>query len=364
MELFQASKQWAERPADEKFQSLDVMHAVTKSYADAAAEKTVPWGDLRVEGIGEELSLIGKAGVPARLTNYAFGQIANRIKAPAAYLQTLPAPLVAQNLNYGLKERSNGNTEASLLFHQNGGLVLRAVTSDRYERIWNHEVIARLIDLSAHQDLEPARQTFNWSGEELSQEQIDTAPKSLYASDHDMFAFLMSRTADVLDPVGKVLRRGIIVTNSEVGDCALGVMGFWFRDVCCNHIIWGAQNLATIRIAHVGEIRGKFHDAEVVVRKYLDADTSFEKAAFTQMTARIGTTKDEVLDTLFGPKSIGLPRKTLNAAYDAVVPAEDGDPRSVWGFAQGITRYSQSLPYADARTETDRAVGKLLDITF
>src|SRR5690348_12378906 len=207
MELYHASKQWAERPADEKFQSLDVMYATTKSYADAAATKEVPWTDLRVEGVEDELMLVGKAGVPAKLTNWAFKQVSQRIKAPAQYLQTLPARISAQLLNYGLANKPDGT--AQLLFHRNGGLVLRAATSEQYERVWNHEVIARLIDLQQRQDLEPARQTFNWSGAELTQEEIDAAPRSLYASDHDMFAFLMSRSKDVTDPTGQTLRRGI-----------------------------------------------------------------------------------------------------------------------------------------------------------
>jgi len=362
MELYHATKQWSERPADERFQSLDVMLATTKAYADAAATKEVPWVDLRVEAVDADLSLVGKAGVPARLTNYAFKQLAARVKAPAQYLAALPATLAAQNLNHGLKNKTDGT--AQLLFHENGTLVLRAATSEQYERIWNYEVIQRLIDLSQKQDLEPARQTFNWSDAEMSSEQIAAAPRSLYASDHDMFAFLMSRTKDVTDPMGQTLRRGVIVTNSEVGDCSLGVMGFWFRDVCANHIIWGAQNLATIRIAHRGEIRSKFFDAEVQVRRYLDADTSFETAAFTQVMKRIASTKDEVLDTLFGKRSLGLTRTALDASYDAVQVEQDGDPRTVWGMAQGITRYSQQTPYADKRTELDRAAGKLLTTAF
>src|SRR6266700_1053130 len=173
MELYHATKQWAERPADEKFNSLEVMHATTKSYADAAGTKEVPWAELRVEGIEDELNLVGKAGLPARLTNWAFKQIAARIKAPAQYLAALPASLAAQNLNHGLKARTDGT--AQLLFHKNGGLVLRAATSEQYERVWNHEVIARLIDLSQRQDLEPARQTFNWSSEEMTPAQVAAA---------------------------------------------------------------------------------------------------------------------------------------------------------------------------------------------
>ena len=89
------------------------------------------------------------------------------------------------------------------------GLVLRAITSENYERVWNHEIVTRLIDLSARLHLEPGRQTFHWDGSAVTAQEIAEAPKALYASDHDMFAFLMSRNVTVTDPTGKAMRRGL-----------------------------------------------------------------------------------------------------------------------------------------------------------
>jgi hypothetical protein len=358
MELYQANRQWAERPADERFPSLEAMHAVTRAYAQQAAEKEVPWPDVRVDVVGEDLTLVGKAGVPAILTHYAFGQLAARVGAPAGYLRGLPPTLAAQNLNHGLKSKGDGN--ALLLFHQNTGLVLRAATSERYARLWNHEVLARLIDLSATTALVPARQTMTWDGSPLP----EVRPPALYASDHDMFAFVMTPERAVVDPVGKTLFRGLIVTNSEVGDRSLGLLGFWFRDLCTNHIIWGAEQIADIKLAHVGAIKDKWSEATVRARKYLDADTSFERAKFAQLTVQIAGTKETVLDTLFNRRTLGLSRKTLDAAWEAVVPEQDGDPRTVWGFAQGLTRHAQARPYADERYDLDRAAGKLLTLNF
>lgn len=71
-----------------------------------------------------------------------------------------------------------------------------------------------------------------------------------------------------------------------------------------------------------------------------------------------------MLDGLFGMRSLRLGRKALEASYDAVNVAQDGDPRTVWGIVQGMTRHSQTLPYADARTNLDRAAGRVLEITF
>jgi len=360
MELYQANQQWSTRPADEKFRTLEEMYAATKAYAAQARTRTVPWNALRVEANGDNLA-VTRGADPATLTHYAFGQLASRVGAPASYLRLLPATLAAQNLNHGLKEKAD-STEAQLLFHQNGGLVLRAATSEKYERIWNHEVIARLIDLSQSRGLEPARQTMNWSGEPMSQRQIDEAQRSLYASDHDMFAFLMSAQTTLVDPKGAALRRGVIAVNSEVGDKRLSLMGFLFREICANHIIWGAREIASIDLVHVGKIRERWSDATARVRRYFDGAASLDEASFVQTLVKIGDTKDEVLDTLFGRKI--ATRKLLAASYDAVVEEQDGDPRTVWGFAQGMTRHSQMIPFADERTEIDRAAGRLLALTF
>jgi len=357
MELFHAANQWATRPDDENFDSLEDMYAATKAYADAARTKTVPFSDLRAEAREGDLALVGRANLPARFTNFAFRQLSQRAGAPAGYLQTLPATLAAQNLNYGLKRHEG---DAQLLFHRNGELVLRAATSTKYERVWNYEVIGRLGNFSARHGLVPAQQTFSWTGGEVPED----AQKALYASDHDMFAFMMTPDRTIVDPTGNTLRRGVIVQNSEVGAGSLKFMGFLFRDVCANHIIWGAQELAEVRLNHVGEIRDRMRGAWVEVRKYMDGAASIDEATMAKTRVHIAGTKDEVLDKLFGVRTLRLSRKVLTASYDAVVPDEDGDPRSVWGMAQGITRHSQTLPYTEERHELDRAAGRLLEAAF
>jgi hypothetical protein len=353
MELFHANKQWSTRPADERFTSLAGMFSATYDYATRASERTVDWRDLRAEADGDNV-VITRGATPATPTHHAFGQIAARVGAPASYLRTLPATLAAQNLNYGFKNNAPEGG-AQLLFHNNSTLLLRAATGEGYSRFWNWEVCERLIELEQRYGLKPAEPTFRQFGD---------SGKALFASDHDMFAFLMSRERAVIDPMGKELYRGVITINSEVGDKSLKFMSFYFRDICGNFIIWGAEQLAEVSLRHVGNMRGKMLDAVVQVRKYLDGASTIEKAKFEQVTVRIADTKENVLDKLFGVRSLGLSRRALQASYDAVVPSEDGDANTVWGFAQGITRHSQTLPYADERNELDRSAGKLLAMTF
>ena len=101
-------------------------------------------------------------------------------------------------------------------------------------------------------------------------------------------------------------------------------------------------------------------DAEI--RKYMNESVSDDEAKIASAKSRlIAATKDEVLDALFGKRTINLSRKVLEASYEAVQPDVDGDPRTPWGMAQGLTRYSQTTPYADKRTEIDRAAGRLLE---
>lgn len=50
MNLYQANAQWANRPQDERFNSLEAMYTATRHYAACAVEKTrVAYKSLRVE---------------------------------------------------------------------------------------------------------------------------------------------------------------------------------------------------------------------------------------------------------------------------------------------------------------------------
>lgn len=353
MELFKAHRQWANRPEDERFTSLESLHSACKAYAASALVKEeTPIASLRVENVDGDVQLVGRQGVPARLTHWAFGQLAARVQAPASYLRELPATLAVQNLNHGLAHRAAADQDGkvNLLFHNNGSLLLRALTSERYERIWNWEITDRLLDLQS-QGWEPARPDIR----------IQDARLPLYASDHDLFAFIRSADRVVKEGAG-YLQRGLIVENSEVGASKLRLTRFLYREMCGNHIIWGAEGVTEIALRHVGNIRDRFGSWETEIRKYLDASVSEDEAKIeTARTRTIAGTKDAVLDALFG-KRLGLTRKALSGGYDAVQPDQDGDPRSVWGMVQGLTRYSQTLPYADERTTIDRSAGKLIDL--
>lgn len=385
MELFKASNQWAQRPDDERFSTLQELHDAVSSYRATAREATVPFNTLRTEARGTEIVLVSKANTPARLTNWAFGQVALAVGAPANYLRNLPPTLAAQNLNYGLA-KTEDRTDRQLLLHANGDLLARAITSERYTRIWNADITSRLLSMPDQGwQVPPARpvrdgqrgtriateaDVLRGEGFGLSIHVGDQiAPAGLYASDHDLFVFMVNNDKRISEPGNPDgLARGFFVINSEVGAASFAIIRFLYRHVCGNHIVWGAQQVSEFRIKHIGNADDRaFAHIKGELVKYANESASDEEARIDK-TARfiIGATKDEVLDSLFNVKSLGLSRARLSDAYDRAEQDEVAavNPRSLWGMAQGVTRLSQESQYADERVQLDRAAGKILSIAF
>jgi hypothetical protein len=378
MNLYKASNQWATRPDDERFSSLTEMLQSCQYYRHSAVSGTVAYADLTAVAVDGEVKVSG-ANHNARLTNWAFGQLATIAKAPAGYLRKLPAQLACDNLNHTLP---NTDGTGKLLMHQNGDLMLRCITSEDYTRIWNTDVIERLIDLQGEgwrvPPARPARDgqrgtrpateadVLNATGFGLSVNLGDMiAPAGLYGSDHDMFVFMVNEARRIEDGSEGGLSRGFFVSNSEVGGGALNLLAFYYRHVCGNHIVWDASNLTRTKIIHRGKANEKF-DGEFLVelQKYADDSASEDELRIVSAQRKvIAADKDSVIDALFGKRI--LPKKSLIAAFDYAEQEETTvAPNTVWGFVQGITRLSQDSLYADERATMDRAAGKVLELAF
>ncbi len=392
MNLFQANRQWAERPPDERFSSLDEMFHVCKAYASTAAEAKVPHRDLRVEAVDGEVQLVGKTGHPARFTNWGFGQLCRKVSAPADYLTRLPATLAVQNINHGLKlvadkaDNPAASDAAYLLFHRdNGDMLVRAFTSQWYARIWNWQVVEQLMQLPEGWRVPPARparadqlgarpateadilENRNGGGGLSINVGDMIAPAGLYASDHDMFAFMVNERYRIKDGTDQGLSRGFFVENSEVGACAFKLTTFLYRHVCGNHIVWDAANVRKVRVVHVGDkaIAKSWRELEGTVTDYAESSAHEQEAQIAKaQTYRLGDGKEDVVEKLF--KMHVVSRKNAEAAYDLTdsLDGEDGDPRTPWGLANGLSRLSQSAKYADERAELDRSAGRVLQIAF
>lgn len=370
-QLGEASQQWRERPADERFDTLEALLGATKVHMESARVGKTAINDLRVHlQVGETLSVKGAAGNTAIPNHWAFGQLCQRAKAPAAYVRQLPTKLATECLNHGLAS-AEADMDARLLIRTSSTapLELCAITSDKYKRVWNYEVAQALVELRERQPQwqfpEPfrtagGRKQATW-GDHTAGRQVPVA----FASDHDMFVFLCDYECGI-DVDGSLLARGFFVENSEVGDAAFKVTMFLFDFVCSNILVWGARNVVEVKVNHVGRIRDRVLDRNSEVLKALTTySQSSAKDQLQQIHAArntlLGDTTEDVLATLFGKKSLGLAKADIQAAQ--VVAAQTpryGDPRSVWAVANGLTEVSQRTKYADARIKLDRAAGEVL----
>lgn len=138
--LMIAHREWATRPPDQRFQSLDALQSAVEGRRRLSHEVGVATKALRlIAGSNDDIE-IDQTG--ARLTNWSFGQAASLGASPAGFLRELPAPMAADVLNHRLQNADRDSLQVLVGADADGrGASIRAFTSDRYGRIWDSDVI-------------------------------------------------------------------------------------------------------------------------------------------------------------------------------------------------------------------------------
>jgi hypothetical protein len=353
---YTAHREWAKRPPDERFASIEALHKAARVRRNRTEERTIETVDLRTEAVASDaLALRDGWNRQPALTNWSFEQLATIAGAPPKYLRTLPATIASAAINYGLERQHR--EQHQLFVDQAAPWTVHAVTSPRYARVHHDELAARVLDLMAQH---PAWQLpLGYKDGEFGAERV---PSGAYLGDRDMFLFLVDGNRDLDDPTDRTnagLFRGFILRNSDVGAAALTLDVFLFRAVCGNHIIWGFQHVAGFRRRHVGaSIQEAWTTSLDNVRETLDADPVFERTVILRATTQeLGQTQEAVLDAVV--QRVDISQKHAAEAY-TVAEQNESNPRSVWGYVQGLTRLSQRTPWQDGRFALDRAASRLL----
>lgn len=352
-----ACNQYAHRPADERFPSLDAMIAAAIEDKNLSVERTYNLRDLRaVPTSAGDLRLASPKG-EAFLTHWSFGQLARTVGAPGGYLRDgLSAQLAADCLNYGMSETAPG-TAANLLIKQANGNpdpIIRACTSDSYGRVWDAELYGAVAhDITARDEKWTLPPT--WNGE----------PAGAYRGDRDSFLILTNGGSIVEDPTlrkqgnGQMFR-GIMVRNSEVGAAAVTIETILYRYVCGNHMLWGAAIDKRFRRRHVGTrvTRDVIREVSRIAYQWAQASPERDNAIIrTLIDSEIAHTKEAVIDEL---RAMGATAEQASAMYARCEQTEQANPRSYWGAVQGLTRLSQETPYQNERYELDKLASIVL----
>jgi len=380
--LYSASEQWRVRCPDERFSTLDDLIEKTTYYRNAARESAN--FDLRKlvfqkSDSGEDVEIMSPSGNKAEFTNWGFDQLCKRVGAPVGYLRKLPAQTAASCLNAGTRMLGDDGATANLLWHKNGAFRLRAATSDSYSRIWNNDVASAVkTHMGNGWVVPPARPAFDdqpgtrraTAADVIQQEQAGgltisegdlIAPAGLYASDHDLFMFMVNTENRINDGSKYGLMPGFFIENSEVGAAALSITTFYLRTVCGNHIVWDASEIKKKRIVHRGSNDiSKFKEFGGQLSEFLGTKASVIEDRINKLSIiDIGPSRDAIAGTL-SVKVRGLSSRDILEAYDVCEQTEEVSPRSPYGIAQGLTRMSQNTQYADVRNNLDKLAGRVL----
>src|SRR5205085_4253552 len=337
------------------YASVHALYEAARARRQQLEERTIETGEFRTEAVDDDLAFRESSGRTANLTHWSFGQLATIAGAPPNYLRSLPASIASSAINYGLSRIERAQHQ--LFVADTAPWTVHAVTSPRYARVHHDELASRVLDLMAQH---PAwHLPLAYKDGEYGAERV---PSGAYLGDRDMFLFLVDGNRDLDDPSDRTeagLFRGFIPRNSDVGAAALTLDLFLFRAVCANHLIWGFLHVAGFRRRHVGaSIQEAWTTSLEGVRAALDADTAHDRTVLLRATAReLGGTRDAVLDAVV--QRLDLSQKQAAEAY-TLAEAHEPNPRSVWGYAQGLTRLSQRTPWQDGRFALDRAAGRLI----
>lgn len=370
--LMRASHQWATRPADERFLSLTDLrdHSCRQkqlSRASAIGSRSLEARPGTKEDGSEDMFGViidGLRDEPAAPTHWAFGQLCELAKAPAGYLRTLPSPMAADCLNYGLKIARDIRDVGVLSRVEEEGAAqaeLAAATGPNYGRIWNCDAVSALIDRFG----DGRTGSFRVPGEFGKPVPVTKENTTIYGSDRDIFAFLADEghafeVANRRDGKAGLLSRGFFFWNSEVGSASLGIGTFLFDYVCKNRIVWGAQQYQEIRIRHTASAPDKFiEQVAPALESYSKTSTAgIEETIKAAQAKRIGKDSDEVLDFLAKRFS-----KREAAAVILAHEAEEGRPiETLWDAVTGATAFARGKEHQDVRVGFERQAGKLLDL--
>lgn len=288
---------------------------------------------------------------PVPLRDTAFKHLCARIGAPADYVKRLPGRLQVQLLDHGMRASdATGN-----LLRLAGGEA-RALLSDRYAALDNALVIEAMDDALAHHGItRDVRVVGLATG-------VTTALR------------LSLPTEGAIMPSGldaDWVQLGLDITNGEVGNRAVSVIGTVYRLVCKNGLR-AAHASDAHRLRHVGDparLREAFQQA-------VPAAISSARGTRQRLERSIDRLATDVLSEIDGLRQFGLGltdtrevARDVAASRGRALPevsstwqaADFGsEPVRVWDVVNAMTHVAQSRA-VDARLDMEEAAGRYLE---
>lgn len=351
--LMQANREWSQRPADQRFTSLPDMLGYMSLVRANSHANVVSNRKIEITPVDNTELRVGVNGTGTfHPTHWAFGQLATLAKAPAGYLRTLPAPMAADCLNWGLYSR---DVEEVGTLADSGAEQLRAATGPNYGRIWNSDIITTVMDRVG----DGVSGAWKIPGEFGRAVEITKANTTLFASDRDMFIFLADEERRIEIPNRRggqpgSLARGFFVWNSEVGSSTFGISTFLFDYVCCNRIVWGATDVTEMTIRPSKGAPDRF------LEEIMPALKTYAQGSADNITTAIETARRDRLHDVDAFLAKRFSRNIVNQ-LKGIHQLEEARPiETRWDVVTAMTAKARGIAYQDERIELERAAGDLM----
>lgn len=361
--LMTASNQWASRPSDQRFETLAALRESVNGRRIRSRSIDVDLPRIAVSSENGELA-VNSAIAPSSPSHWAFSQFAGMLGAPANYLRTLPKPLLVDCLNAGIKAAPRAAVKFMTIANDDGLNTLQAVTSPTYGRIWDADVVdgvQRIVERSGGKFHNPRAYKVDLSkGQGFAGLTGETEPSGLFASDRDVFCFMIDGGSQLEAGPRAKMNRGFFVWNSEVGARTFGLSTFLFNSVCGNLIVWGATDVNTLLIRHTRNAPARF-DAEAypALVEHIETAASVEEEVLRRAQSFALPKEEADLMKLVDP--FRITRSELKEAR-GYAEREEGQCASLFDLVQGGTAYARGFDWVDARVETSKRFSSLLKL--
>lgn len=364
--IYKLHHQWYSRPKDERYVDMPSLYNACKAHADASFAENIQHGMLNAvplepDKLDSDIRILlgGTRHDFGELkpTNWSFQQLCTSLHVPTNWAKNWSCTqLVVDAINFNAKVLLP-NVGAKVLSGENGETTLRAVTGPDYGRFWDYQyvsLIKRIVDSSPYQ--------FDVPSDTLN----DPRQTTLYASDRDVFGFLCNEDhyVTVKDKFGKdrMLKRGFIFWNSEVGKTSAGFMGFLFDYLCQNRIIWDAHGIFKLAFRHTkyGPERIS-NELPLMLKQYISASPEQEQRALNAATEfKIGSKESEARKWL--QNRAFTAKETTNIIEEGKRTRGGEFPDTIWEAVAAGTSYAKSINHTDVRVDFEKKVSKLLTI--
>ena len=290
-----------------------------------------------------------------QLSNWATGQMCNRLNIPAAYFKRCPEELQDEQFNWwnSQEEKSfdaidfpvgirpndrfyTGQEKRERWLLRAKGQTLRAVLTDRYTPIDNRMLLRCL-----HRSLPPHLKV-QWM-----------------ALDEESFHLrLFDPTCVIEVKNGDPLMAGLHISNSEVGKRSVTIDAIVYRQVCSNGLIRLIKGKSLMQQRHIAVTPAHFvsllqramHQALIASHEFLE-----QMAMATREPIRDVEKEMKILVSDWH-----LSQTFVEQVEDHLVHEERAHQENLFGLVNALTRAAQSLD-AEHRYDTEVLAGKFLE---